>query len=188
LNQRADSAPVAISCDSVNRALQLARPDVDVLLRPSLDADIDFCAMLYATTRAAEMAMVPWSDADKAKFCRQQFQAQRDHYRNHFPAAEYLVITSRSAPHERMGRVYFHVCDDELSLMEITLLPSLRGQGIGTAIVRTLLGQAQASGMRMTLHVETTNPAKRLYERLGFRDVEEQGFYMFMRTGDTSTG
>ena len=32
----------------------------------------------------------------------------------------------------------------------------------------------------LTIHVEMSNPARRLYERLGFAPVEEHGVYLLM--------
>jgi hypothetical protein len=41
----------------------------------------------------------------------------------------------------------------------------------------------------VTIHVELDNPVRRLYERLGFVDVEQRGLYTLMRwTADSSTG
>ncbi len=48
-----------------------------------------------------------------------------------------------------------------------------RGRGVGTALLRALLDTARAQGFpRMSLSVDRQNPARALYERLGFRDAE----------------
>ncbi len=52
--------------------------------------------------------------------------------------------------------------------MEITLLVEKRGQGIGGALTREILADAESSGRPVVLHVEPWNPALRLYERCGF--------------------
>ncbi len=64
--------------------------------------------------------------------------------------------------------------------MDIALLPEHRGRGIGTRLVQDVLDEARASGRSVSLHVEETNPAKRLYERMGFVDVEDRGVYILM--------
>ena len=43
--------------------------------------------------------------------------------------------------------------------------------------------RAAAGGKSVTIHVERMNPALRLYERLGFRLVEDKGVYLFLSWG-----
>ena len=59
-------------------------------------------------------------------------------------------------------------------------MPEFRGRGIGTALVTELFAEADASGRSVSIHVERNNPARRLYERLGFQDVGEHGVYQLM--------
>ena len=56
----------------------------------------------------------------------------------------------------------------------------LYAPGIGTWLLRHLQAEAQASSRPLRIHVERFNPALRLYERLGFRDIEDKGVYLFM--------
>lgn len=60
----------------------------------------------------------------------------------------------------------------EWQLVQIQLAPELQGQGIGRALVDELCAEARAAGAALTLHVLHQNPARRLYESLGFRVVE----------------
>jgi len=55
-----------------------------------------------------------------------------------------------------------------------------RRQGIGIEVVKGLIEEAARAGQALTLGVEKTNPALRLYERLGFRTTHEDDrkFYM----------
>ena len=57
---------------------------------------------------------------------------------------------------------------------------ALRRQGIGTEVVKGLIEEAARAGQALTLGVVKTNPALRLYERLGFRTTheDERKFYM----------
>ena len=61
------------------------------------------------------------------------------------------------------------------------LLEQCRNRGIGGAISGALVEIAGAAGLPTTLHVEPFNPARRLYERQGFREVEARGIYLYMR-------
>lgn len=154
-------------------------PQLNLQLRTESAADLDFSAALYALTRADEMRLLTdWSPAQKSAFCRAQFDAQHAHYRAHYPAAKFLIICEGDA---RIGRLYVNRTDSEVRLMEITLIEARRGCGIGGALSVALRNRAHAAGLPITLHVEPFNPARRLYERQGFRTVETRGIYLFMR-------
>lgn len=51
-------------------------------------------------------------------------------------------------------------------LLYVAVSPYRRGEGIGTALLRRSI---ERCGGAVKLHVEYDNPAKRLYEKLGFR-------------------
>jgi ribosomal protein S18 acetylase RimI-like enzyme len=70
---------------------------------------------------------------------------------------------------------------DPWELTQIQLHPRYQGQGIGAALIRRLLDEASAAGKRVDLDVLRANPAKRLYERLGFRVVSELPHSYLMR-------
>ncbi len=148
-------------------------------LRPLLAADEEFSYEVYASTRAAEMELVPWTAEQKAAFLRMQFEAQHRHYHLHNPQALWQVI---EAGGKRVGRL---VTDDsqaeQFLLMDIALLPEYRGRGIGSAIMTDLLAAAAKAHKTIVLHVEPNNPALGLYTRLGFVVTGQAGFYMEMR-------
>src|SRR5256885_4170733 len=56
----------------------------DVRLRLAEEADYAFLRALYRQVRAAELAPVPWSEAEKHAFCDSQFALQDQHYRKHY--------------------------------------------------------------------------------------------------------
>lgn len=63
---------------------------------------------------------------------------------------------------------YGHI-DDVTPSFSISLYRPYRGQGIGSAMMRTLLEELHDAGYeRASLSVQKANPALRLYERLGF--------------------
>ena len=145
--------------------------------RPEADADEAFLRALYATTREYEMARVPWDDAQKAAFLNQQFEAQRLSYRREFPDADYDVLLRDGRP---AGRLYLDRSGEMWLLLDVALLPPHRNAGLGTALLRELLADAGAAGRAVRLHVETFNPARRLYDRLGFVPVADNGLHVRM--------
>jgi ribosomal protein S18 acetylase RimI-like enzyme len=118
-----------------------------------------------------------WTDEQKEAFVRQQFEAQSVWYRDHYEGAQLDVILVDGEP---AGRLYVHRRPNEIRLVDITLLPEYRQGGIGTSLLRDLLAEGEAAGKPVTIHVEIYNPAMRLYERLGFRPIEERGPYRLM--------
>jgi GNAT superfamily N-acetyltransferase len=69
---------------------------------------------------------------------------------------------------------------DELRLIDIALMPKARNHGLGKALLMDLLDEGQATGLPVRIHVEQFNPAMRLYLRLGFVQIEDQGVYQLM--------
>jgi ribosomal protein S18 acetylase RimI-like enzyme len=146
-------------------------------LRPvSLD-DEAFLFQVYASTRAEEMALVPWNDEQKQGFLRMQFDAQAQSYRQQFPEAEYQVILRDGVP---AGRFTVDRSDKGILLIDIALLPAHRNIGIGSSLISELKMEAQRTGKPLRLDVENFNPAYALYERLGFKKIDETGFYWHM--------
>jgi ribosomal protein S18 acetylase RimI-like enzyme len=138
------------------------------------DADTAFLAAVYASTRQEELALVPWSDAQKAWFVDMQFRAQHTYYQQHYAEADWLVVERDG---QAIGRLYVDRWEREHRVIDIALLPEHCGHGLGTALMRDLLDEAAAAGKALTIHVEKNNLARRLYSRLGFRPIGETGVY-----------
>ncbi len=149
-----------------------------VTLRPATDADYAFMRKLYASTREEEMQRFPFDDAQKRVFLDQQFAAQFEHYGVHYPTCERNIIETDGQP---IGRLWIDEWRDQIRLVDIALLPEWRGSGIGAALLRDVLARGAVAGKPVTIHVEAYNPALRLYERLGFEQVDTSGVYYLMR-------
>jgi ribosomal protein S18 acetylase RimI-like enzyme len=149
-----------------------------VSLRPERDDDRPFLQKLYGTTREMELQNVPWTDEQKALFVEMQFSAQTAHYKDAYSDAEFWVIERDAVP---VGRLYLHQQPDDLRIVDIALLPEERGSGLGTEILETIMDEASARGSAVSIHVEMFNPALKLYDRLGFRHVADQGVYYLMK-------
>jgi ribosomal protein S18 acetylase RimI-like enzyme len=61
---------------------------------------------------------------------------------------------------------------DDVPELAIAVLPQYIGQGIGALLLARLLDDARALYPAVVLSVRATNPARRLYERLGFVVVD----------------
>ena len=121
--------------------------------------------------------LLQWTPQQKAEFLEFQFNAQRTHYREHFSDASYAIIErSRTA----IGRLYVATLAEEVRLMDVALLAEVRNCGIGGWLCQRVVEKAQENSKIVSLHVEDNNPAKRLYERLGFVTVADVSFYELM--------
>jgi ribosomal protein S18 acetylase RimI-like enzyme len=147
-------------------------------LRPATEADREFLLELYAGTREQELAQVDWADGARAAFLEHQFSAQDQHYRSNYPGATLDVI---EVDGERAGRLYVYRGEDDIRIMDIAMAASFRGRGIGSGLLEGLMAEARSSGRSLSIHVEAQNPARSLYDRLGFVPVGEHGVYLLMK-------
>lgn len=146
-------------------------------LRPAERDDAELLYRIYASTREEELAAVPWNASVKEAFLRMQFSAQDSHYRETFPKASYDLIVSGD---EALGRLYVDRAEEAWLVIDIALLPAHRGQGIGTRLLTEVLSAAAAAARPVRMHVERFNPAQRLYGRLGFRQIADEGVYLLL--------
>jgi ribosomal protein S18 acetylase RimI-like enzyme len=148
-----------------------------IILRPIRPEDEGFLYDVYASTRLDELASLGWSEAEREGFLRMQFRAQHQSYLMQFPTADFAIILRDERP---IGRLYIERRADEIRGIDIALLPDCRQAGIGTAILQDLLAEAARHGKPFRIHVEKFNRAQRLYKRLGFTILEDDGVYLFM--------
>jgi ribosomal protein S18 acetylase RimI-like enzyme len=71
--------------------------------------------------------------------------------------------------------------DQEIRIVDITLLPRERNAGVGSYLLRQLLDEAKRSGKVTRIYVEEFNPSLHLFERLGFSPSEQQGIHLLMQ-------
>lgn len=148
-----------------------------VTLRPIAPDDDAFLFALYAAIREEELAPVPWSDEQKAAFLRYQFDLQHQHYTTNYPGASLDVIEVDDTP---AGRLYVCPRATEIRIMDIALLATHRGRGLGTVFLTELQDQGRHSGRTVSIHVERENPALKLYQRLGFEIAGDVGVYWLL--------
>lgn len=138
---------------------------------------------MYASTREEELAPVGWDEPTKRAFLEMQFSAQDQHYKENYTHTTYSVILAGDRP---AGRLYVARWEDEIRIVDIALLPEFRGRGLGSALLADLMAEADAAGKPLSIHVEQNNPARSLYDRLGFEEAGEFGVYLLMRRAPVS--
>ena len=148
-----------------------------VSLRPETDADRDFLLNLYVSTRDKELLAIGWTQKQISSFLLQQFEAQFGSYHTQYPQANFDIIEYQG---KKIGRLYLEKGKHEYRLVDISLLPEYRNWGLGHYLLRSLLQQASDESLPVSLHVERNNPARALYERLGFYVQKDLGVYLLM--------
>lgn len=149
-----------------------------VRLRPVLPEDESQLYALYVSTRQEEMVHWGWSPEQQEAFLRMQFRAQRLTYQAQHPQAVHQMILVDEEP---AGRLMTARTSHAWILVDIALFPRFRGNGIGTALLRSLQEMAASAGLPISLHVQKSNPAQHLYRRLGFEQQGEDDLYLAMQ-------
>lgn len=145
--------------------------------RSTKSTDTPFLFELYSTTRSKEIIEWGWDTSQQATFLQMQFGAQRRSHAAQFPDAEHRILLFGGQP---IGQVLVWRCAAEIRLIDIALLPAFHSRGLGSAVIRQLQGEAAISGRPLRLSVLRGNPARRLYERLGFVVTKESDLYQAM--------
>ena len=144
--------------------------------RPATKDDEAFLRELFASTRP-EFSLLDLPDSQKQALLSMQFNAQRQQYDQVYPRAENRIVLQDD---RQLGRILIDQSEDEMTLIDIALLPEHRNAGVGTSLLQGLLAEARAARKPVRLHVWKSNPAFHLYERLGFSVVGDQSSYLEM--------
>jgi GNAT superfamily N-acetyltransferase len=146
--------------------------DDAITLRDALPADRAFLLALYTSTRADEFAQLGWPVEMERSFMQMQFEAQRGDYERRHPGAPCQIIELRRCP---IGRLWVAQDGRCLTVLDITLIAQLRGHGIGTDCLLRVQRRAAAARLDVELQAVLGDPARHLYERLGFRSIGDNG-------------
>jgi ribosomal protein S18 acetylase RimI-like enzyme len=148
-----------------------------ISLRTATEDDHELLVALYGSIREEELALTGWDEPQREAFIRSQFAAQRDHYRSRRPAGREEIILLDG---EAIGRLYSDLSGETEHLLDICLFPGHRERGFGSEVLRKVLQGAAAKGRRVTVYVESFNPALRFFERHGFSKAGETGIHFLM--------
>jgi len=147
-------------------------------LRPRQAEDHAFLRELFRLNRWQEVTAAGLDSLAGTLFLAQQFDLQCRHYDQHYRLNGQrfiVVLADRSVGRLELWANRTGDGHQDLRVVDIALLPNQCGQGLGTALLRTVQAWAVADGRSVSLHVDPDNPAARLYRRLGFRRQGYQG-------------
>ncbi len=140
-----------------------------ISLRPAVEGDFAFLYALHAATMKEYVDQTwGWDEA---------FQQSR--YQESFVPGDTRIITWDG---KEIGMLATEERDADVFLSLIEIDPGHQRQGIGALIISRVIEEAARIGKPVFLHVLKVNPAKRLYDRLGFSVVDETPTHFYMST------
>jgi ribosomal protein S18 acetylase RimI-like enzyme len=143
-------------------------PPVPYTLRLSQPEDMDFVFALHRLTMRAYVERIwGWDDAE-----------QRARFADYYPTAERRIVVVDGAD---VGALTIDYRPDAVFVVNIEILPAFQGRGLGAQILTDIIRRAQDDGVPIELQVLKINPARRLYQRLGFQVTGETETHYLMR-------
>lgn len=117
-----------------------------------------------------EKAYGKWEDEFQIKFFKDDIEKNRDHIK---------VIMHNNKP---IGFFTNYVDENNESVISLFYIDKkYQGKGIGTQILQEQLEKDEKNNRNTILRVFKENPAKVLYERVGFKIYDETEFHYKMR-------
>jgi ribosomal protein S18 acetylase RimI-like enzyme len=139
-----------------------------VELRSTDPDDYDFAFSVHCAAMRSSVEKIYGWDVD--------WQAR--YFREHFDPARRQIV--RYCGND-VGYISIEERKTSLFLSSIAILPVYQGRGIGTTLIRRLQHEAGAKGVPVRLQVLKGNPARALYERLGFKVTGETDTHYRMK-------
>jgi ribosomal protein S18 acetylase RimI-like enzyme len=138
-----------------------------VTFRAATEADVPFLLELRRQTMTEHLQRSGIEPSDSERIQR---------VLANFDSAEIILLSSTP-----VGLLKVIRNEGNWDLVQIQILPDKQGGGLGSIILKKLLADADQARAAVTLSVLRANPARRLYERLGFRIVGEKKHAYDMR-------
>jgi len=106
---------------------------------------------------------------------RFQYQAQSRDYAARFPHSEHFIVESCG---QAAGSLLLNREANDLRVVDIAVVPELQRRGIASAVLKSLIAEAEAAGIPLRLSVWHSNPALGLYQRLGFCETARSATHL----------
>ncbi|HEY4300522.1 MAG TPA: GNAT family N-acetyltransferase [Candidatus Didemnitutus sp.] len=136
--------------------------------RPAQPEDCEWLfALKCATMQSYVKEVFGWDEADQ----RERFEEAFD------PAAKRIIRIDGND----VGMVEVRDRDEHRYLAQLEILPAFQNRGLGAAVVADVIAEATRDRRHVELQVLRPNPARRLYERLGFVVFGETSTHFLMR-------
>ena len=134
---------------------------IQLTRRPATQGDVPFLIEFRRQTMDPHLRASGASTSEKLHLARLQyrFDCAEVLLRDGVPVG--LLKVARDVPHWRV--------------IQIQLVAELQGQGLGGELLEQVIAEARSAGASVSLSVLKANPARALYERMGFVVTGEAG-------------
>ncbi|MBN3054488.1 GNAT family N-acetyltransferase [Pectobacterium brasiliense] len=139
----------------------------NITLRPATPEDEQFLFKLRRATMDEHLHRAGVIADDSAHWQRIKY-----HYND-----AYIVLMGS----ERIGLFKRYKGANEWTIIQIQILPAYQGQGIAAWLLHTFLRQADEANVPVTLSVLNGNRAITLYQRVGFKIVDNDDIALKMK-------
>ena len=139
----------------------------EIALRSAQSADVPFLLQLRHQTMDRHLAASAVEMSEEEHLRRVLLR---------FECAQIILVDGKPSGLLKVAR-------DEKSwhLIQIQVVPHLQGSGLGSRLLREIAAEARDAGASVELDVLKVNPARSLYERLGFVVTAENSHSFDMR-------
>lgn len=145
--------------------------------RPITEKDESILYDIFLSSRPDLYQLVLTNDSFSTNLIKQQFELSQSYMNKDELSSRYLI----SYEDEVAGKVFLRHGDTVDEIASIALLPKYRNMGIGSYVIEKIINNATENKKKIKLQVAWYNDdAKRLYERLGFREIRNHGVYVDM--------
>ena len=139
-----------------------------IALREARPVDYGFARQLYRTTMRDRIeAAFGWDEYRQDMSFAQQFVLR-----------EVRVITLEG---KDIGWIQTRAEGPVLNLFQFYIAPEFQNRGIGTLVLKRLMGEAKRRGKVIALSAMKGSPVIRLYQRHGFRSLHADAYKIYMR-------
>jgi len=97
------------------------------------------------------------------------FLSDKEHLeriKEHFNDSQLILLNNKA-----IGLLKLGIMKERLHIRQFQLLPKYQGKGIGYQVLKSLITKARKRNLPITLNVLLANPAKALYQRVGFKII-----------------
>jgi ribosomal protein S18 acetylase RimI-like enzyme len=146
----------------------------ECLVRPATPEDAEFLFRLFAESQE-QLSLLLANEELWRSLVAMQYRGRQMTYSVEYPCAVDSILCVESAGQGTLpvGRLLMDAQPDCWRIVDIAILADYRGKGLGNWALRNLMRQCSGAAGRLALRVRPENPARRLYERLGFRATGE---------------
>lgn len=157
---------------------QAAHP-AEISTRAARKEDHDFLHRLFVDLRAPEFLPLGLPEEQLRALLSSQYDLQQRSYAATYPNMQQEIILLKNAC---VGRLCWCDLPTQLRLVDVSLLDSARGIGIGSHVLEQLIDAAGAQQKHLVLTVRRDNRAANLYLRLKLRIEREDELYLHLQT------